>query len=422
MKKIVLSILLSLPFIGQAGGFQLNVQGVRAIGMGGAFTGIAYGPASLFFNPGGMTSVMGHQFNFGVNYVSPLVALQTDIYDNIRQTTGYATPFHFYYTGQVTDKLSVGLGINNQFGSSSSFDDDWQGKFIIQNVSLRTFMFQPTVAYKLHEKLSIGGGFVYTKGTFTTEKAIPLGSATIDYGKARLEGAGVGFGFNFGIHSNTIDTDKMKLSLGFDYRSGTKLDLPEGTATFTDIPVSLQGTFPASTGFSSQLKLPSVISFGLAYTYNLTEDFSAMFAYDYNYTAWSSYDSLNIDFVNENTPDSKNEKNWQNVGAHRFGLEFSYQQKYALRVGGYYDNTPILDGYVSPELPDADQFVFTMGAGVKVGDILEFDVSWIHQDSEREASLDAANFSAKYRRIADVISFSTTIKLGQGKKTKEPSI
>ena len=65
MKKIVLSLLLSLPLIGQAGGFQLNVQGVRAIGMGGAFTGIAYGPASLFFNPGGMTSVTGHQFNFG---------------------------------------------------------------------------------------------------------------------------------------------------------------------------------------------------------------------------------------------------------------------------------------------------------------------------------------------------------------------
>ena len=410
MKKIIFSALTLSAFSAFAGGFQLNLQGVRSIGMGGAYTGLAHGPAAAYFNPGGLTNIKGHQFSFGLNTVHPSVSLQTEAFDNIDQTSKMATPLHFYYGGQLTERLFVGFALNNQFGSSSSFEDDWQGKYIVQNIGLRTFMFQPTIAYKIHDKISIGIGAVYTNGSFSYEKAVPLTSNDALYGKARLEGEGASFSFNVGAFSELVKTDKITVGLGASYRSGIKLKLDEGTATFTDIPSSLMGTFPATTSFTGQLNLPSVTTAGVSFKYSLSEKNEITFVYDFAATAWSSYDTLAFDFANEATPDSKSVKNWQDVTSHKFGVEFKLNKLY-FRVGGYYDQSPILDGYVSPELPDASHMAPTCGFGIDLTEKIGFDLSYLSQKYSREASLDEAGFSAKYNRGVDVLSFSATIKL-----------
>ncbi len=410
MKKLTTVLLLSISTFGLAGGFQLNVQSVRAIGLGGAYAGFAKGAASVFFNPGAMPFTQGHSFNAGVSLVFPSVSLQTAESDNINQTSGMATPLHFYYSGTIGENLAVGLAVNNQFGSSSSFEDDWQGRFIVQNIGLRTFTFQPTAAYKISDYFSVGAGFMLTTGNFSFEKAIPVGSVDTDYGKASLSGSGIAYGYNVGIFSNPINNDDMNLTIGASYRSGQKINLENGSAEFTDIPVSLQGTFPSQTNFTGGLNLPSVITAGFAFTYNLNESHALTLVYDFNYTAWSSYDTLAFDFENADTPDSKTTKNWQNTTTHRFGIEYSLNDMLFVRAGGYYDMTPIPDGFVSPELPDADQFVPTFGIGIQPTENMSFDLSWIHQNTSRTADLTDAGWSASYNRIADVISLSASIK------------
>ena len=84
-----------------------------------------------------MSNLDHHNFTFGVNLVNGNVSIQTPEIANEDQTTGIATPIHFYYSGKVNEKLSLGFLVNNQFGSSSSFSDDWQGRYIIQNISLK---------------------------------------------------------------------------------------------------------------------------------------------------------------------------------------------------------------------------------------------------------------------------------------------
>jgi len=410
MKKLLSIIILAGSVSGFAGGFQLNVQSTRSLGMGGAYAGFGRGTESIFFNPGAMCNLKGHNFTLGGTLILPLVSLQTDAYDNINQTSPMGTPIHFYYGGQITDNLFLGLGINNQFGSSSSFEEDWQGRFIVQNISLKTFSYQPTIAYKIHDYISVGAGFVITTGKFAYEKAVPLTGTSTDEGKAALSGSGVTFGFNAGLFSTLIDNDKMKLTLGADYRSGQTINLENGVANFSDIPVSLQGTFPAETKFTGKLNLPSVITAGFAYEFKINEKNSITAVYDFNYTGWSSYDTLAFDFENADTPDSKTTKAWVNTPTHRFGIEYALNEMFYFRAGGYFDVTPIQDGFVSPELPDATQFVPTIGFGMQIGENFAFDLSWLHQDVTRTASLDDAGFTANYHRIADVISFSTTIK------------
>ena len=77
MKKIIVSVLVAMPLITFAGGFQLNLQGLKAVAMGGAFAGIASDASTVFFNPAGMSNLNGHNFTFGVNIVNPHVSIQT---------------------------------------------------------------------------------------------------------------------------------------------------------------------------------------------------------------------------------------------------------------------------------------------------------------------------------------------------------
>lgn len=426
MKKTILLAFAFSPMFAFAGGFQLNIQGLKAVAMGGAFTGIGSDATTVFFNPGAMTNLTGHNFTAGFHLVDPYVSLQTPETANIDQTSPKATPIHFYYTGELNDKMNFGFLVNNQFGSSSTFEDDWQGRYIIQNISLKTFMFQPTVSYKIHEKLGIGAGFVYTRGSFSTEKAVPVASPGASEGKAVLEGSGDGVGYNIGIFSQFLtlgdDSNQTKFAIGLDYRSAMPVDLGNGKAEFSDIPNSLKDKFPASTTFTSKLTLPSVFTAGLSVKH-ITTNWSLEFAYDMNLTGWSSYDTLAFNFDNEDTPDTKLAKDWENVMTHRLGLDFTYKNKYSVRAGLYIDNTPMKDGYVSPELPGMSQTAYTAGLGYRISDNFSIDLSYIRQNAEREASLDEANFSAKYKRIVNVFGLGLNLKFGgNAAKKSAPSI
>jgi long-chain fatty acid transport protein len=197
------------------------------------------------------------------------------------------------------------------------------------------------------------------------------------------------------------------------------VNLPEGQAYFYNIPSSLRYQFPEQTTFSGGLTLPDVISAGLRFTYHLNENLDITAVYDFNHTGWKSYDTLAFDFANPDTPDSKTVKNWMNTTTHRVGLDITFKERFSLRGGVYIDKTPIPDGYVSPELPDADQVGFAVGAGVKITEKIGFDVNFLRQNVEMEGSLESAGFSAKYRRLVNVVGFSLNVKLGGVEKLEE---
>ena len=109
---------------------------------------------------------------------------------------------------------------------------------------------------------------------------------------------------------------------------------------------------------------------------------------------------------------TKQEKDWQDVFTHRVGVDFTYKERCSVRAGLYYDNTPIKDGYVSPELPDVTHLGYTAGISYTINKTVSIDLSFLRQNAEREASLDAAGFTAKYRRKANVYSIGVNITLG----------
>ena len=140
-------------------------------------------------------------------------------------------------------------------------------------------------------------------------------------------------------------------------------------------------------------------------------------------TFWSSYDTLKFDFTNPETPDVIQPKNWKDAFVYRFGIEYSYYERYYIRAGMYLDNSPIPAGYVSPELPDNDHIGYTLGFGYSVNEQLQIDLSYLTSSILMRGSLDDAGFEALYNRKVRVLGLGICYRFDKWnlfkKKNKE---
>lgn len=366
-------LFIGLLFLAQefeAQGFQVNFQGQKQQGMGGAGNALPLDAASVFFNPGSVSFLKENSVNIGFTPTFANTLFEDANTTSIGRTNSpMGTPFSVYavYRKNEESKFFYGLGIYTPFGSTIQYEDAWTGRFALTKLQLKSIFIQPTVSYKLNDKIGIGAGFVYTIGNVNLQKDIPVQDADGTYGHAELDGKASGFGYNVGLFVQATE----KLNIGLSYRSKVNMEVAEGTATFT-VPSSLTANFPSGT-FSSALPLPQVATLGLAYKLNEKLEF----ALDVNYVGWKAYDTLAFDYA-QNTAsliDTKSARNYKNTLAFRLGANYALTEKFDARLGLAYGLTPVQNGYVTPETPDANRINYTVGLGYKIGDHFQLDAS-----------------------------------------------
>lgn len=385
--KRILGALLVAPSLAFAGGFQVALQGQRQIGMAHTGTALAYDASSIFFNPGSLVFTKTNNVTMGgsfirsrVKYLAPQEANAPSNYTAMTESP-IGTPFTFYGSyGKAESALKFGLGVYTPFGSSVKWADDWKGYSVLQELRLQSIFIQPTISYKIG-KVGIGVGFVYAIGSVDLRRGIGALATADGFSSARLKGNASGIGFNAGLHAQLSD----KLSLGASFRSQVDMKVKGGDATF-NVPASAitLGRFPAGgTSFDATLPLPGTASIGVGYKLNE----KLTLALDYSYVLWSAYKELKFDYdkpVNgQNSTASP--RNYQDASIIRIGLEYMATDKLALRGGYYFDQTPVKDGYMTPETPDANRNCFTVGMGYRVTDKFSVDASFLFiEGTERE--------------------------------------
>jgi len=346
-----------------AGGFQLNLQGVRQMAMGGSGVAIPWDVSSVFYNPGSLSRLGGLQVYGSLFLVSPHVRyLQTPTGGYFFDTqTHSATPFAVYAGGNIRkdSKWAAGIGIYTPFGNSLHWDENWTGRYMVQSVSLSSVFIQPTLSYAFNDAIAFGAGFVYAIGTVDITKALPVQDLQAQDGHAELSGKASGIGFNAGLHIKASE----KLQFGLSYRSAVNMKVKKGEAAFTT-PSSVASEFPA-TAFSSSLPLPAVLTGGAGIQISKAFRIQA----DLVYAFWGTYDSLRIDF-SENTQllkDISDPRSYKNTLALRIGGHYAFCDNWEVMLGGAYDPTPSLDHLVSPDVVDANRITLSCGAGFRLG-------------------------------------------------------
>ena len=76
------------------------------------------------------------------------------------------------------------------------------------------------------------------------------------------------------------------------------------------------------------------------------------------------------------------------------------KDKFALRLGLSYGITPVQDGYVTPETPDANRLGYTAGLGYQLGEHFELDASVLFVKVQREDTNLETGLSGKFTTIA----------------------
>lgn len=405
MKLLYIAFFILSPSLLIAQAFQVNLQGQVQQGMASAGTALMQDGSALFFNPGGASFVSGNSVQLSSSIAIPKGTFLESGTDEAAYTTSpVSTPFAAYGLFEVKDssRLKLGLAAYTPFGSTVEWEEGWNGRFALTRLQLLSIFVQPTVSYRLSDKIGLGAGFVWAYGKVNLQKDIPVQDANGEYGHAELAGSGQGFGFNVGFYLQASKFFRM----GLTYRSAVRMKLTKGEATFT-VPASLADKFPSGE-FSGSLPLPQVISLGLASSpiEKLT------LALDVNFIGWKIYDTLAFDYAQntESLVDTKSARSYENTFAFRLGAQYEVVPTLFVRAGIGYGITPVQDGYVTPETPDANRVNYTLGIGYGIGKHLVLDASFLYTQAVREDTNLETNLSGtfKTRVYAPGLSISYT--------------
>jgi long-chain fatty acid transport protein len=390
-----------------AGGFQINEHGAKAMGLGGAFTAIANDASAIYWNSAGMTQLSGTNFLLGSALIAPSSSFRgvSPAVDISRMKSQAFFPSHLFITHSFTESFSAGLGLTTPFGLGTHWSKGWIGRYLALETELKTFWVPITFAYSPVENLSIGAGFIYSFAdvliTRNNSQAPFAGDAYVE-----LEGSdNFAYGYTFSLMYKPI----KDFSIGASFRSEVEYEF-EGTATVTGAEQLQEiDAFPGG-DVTAKLTTPMNIVGGVAYQVIPQLRLSA----DFQWIAWSSYDSLNVDFVNPEYEDSKSNRSYKDTYIIRFGAQYDISDKVSLLGGVYFDKMPVDPDYVSPTLPDSDRLGLSIGADAKIFDQFGISGSYLFirakeltvTNSKEIYTVGDSPFNGTYNSSANLLSLS----------------
>ncbi len=360
MKKILI-VLAFLSFgSSYAGGYRVALQGQRMLGMAHAGLSVFKNAETAFFNPAGIAFLDKKlSVSFGVSGVMSHVKFQNEYYNWAYETDNpIGTPFYLNVAYQTSDNVSLGLAIYTPFGSSSVWND-WVGSDIVNDISMKVFYIQPSLTYKFSEMLSMSASLIMAYGEVSYNKNINRYLADEQGNKTnvQLESGMTGAA---GYALSMAFKPSKNVSFGINYRSKVIIDAKYGKAEFNNVPAFLSDKLK-TTAFSAELPMPAELGVGMS----VKPIDKLLLAFDYNYTYWSVYKELRINFKND-LPTSVSAKNYKNTSTMRFGAEYQVNDKIFVRAGYYYDESPLTKDHFSPETPSLDSNNYTFGLGYQM--------------------------------------------------------
>lgn len=386
-----------------AGGYQVTLAGIKNNGMGGVGVGLSLDQAAMFYNPGALAMVKERGVQLGANATFARQAFRAEngsVQRELQNNT--TTPVSLFAGfGPAEGKFRAGIAIYTPFGNKLQYADGWEGRFALTQIDLKAIYIQPTFSYAVTDKLSIGAGLTYLAlGSVNLQRDIPAQNADGQFASIELDGeAERKFGFNAGVFFKPSE----KLSVGISYRSKIDAQVKEGDVTYKNLSATATPGSQA-TKFAATLPLPATTSIGIGVmpTEKLT------IGLDVNFVEWSAYKNLTFDFnapVNGATT-STSKRFYEDALTFRIGGQYQVTDGLTVRAGGAYDNTPVKDGYVTPETPDSDRVTGTLGASYKFGEKFGVDLS-----------TQFVNLKKRTQTQADLLSNGTTDRVAGTYKT-----
>ncbi|TMH83201.1 MAG: hypothetical protein E6H45_13810, partial [Betaproteobacteria bacterium] len=222
---------------------------------------------------------------------------------------GLAAVPNAYFAMDLVPNLKFGVGVSVPFGLKTEYDSDWMGRFQAIKSEISTININPSISYRLDEKMSFGFGLSYQRidaeltnainyvaatfggvlaggGTLAQAQAaanaIPAGN---EEGTVVVKGSDTGLGYNAGAMFQLAPETR----LGVSYRSPIKYKVT-GTVTFSNqagLPPAVAAQL-ADGNVSLDIEMPGSASVALQHKL----DSSWTLLGDVTWTGWSKIKEL----------------------------------------------------------------------------------------------------------------------------------
>jgi len=416
---------------GNASGAAFALATQSVMGLGNAFAGAsdtAEDANTVWFNPAGLARLNFTQVEGAINVITPSVKFsnqnsQAALGQPLGGTGGDAGGTVFvpdmFGSMAINDEWHVGIGINAPFGLKTEYDNGWLGRYQALKSEIKTININPAVGWRATKDFWLGAGASYQqiKATLTNNSNYTAALAK-GYGQAAaaglipassipaLIGATSGldsfvsttgddysWGWNVGAMysiGGDANNDNGAARLGLAYRSKIKYNVAGNVGVTNPTPPTLTGALapfnPVVQGVSAALN--QTVLYNGSVGLDLTMPDMASFSYyqrlndqwdllgDVTWTGWSSIPELRI--VRTSGPATGAPtvlpQNWKNTWRFSAGVNYSPDEKWVLRAGVAFDQTPVNSTDMSPRLPDGDRTWLALGARYKYSREINFDV------------------------------------------------
>lgn len=384
-----------------AAGYSTNLTSTSGLGniYAGSVTGI-HDISDMFYNPAITSDLKHKEFIASVSYVDMKIDPDnvSGNFSSGTQATGTevknagvnkAVPA-LYLATPLNDKIAFGLSITSPFGLSTKYDKNWIGRYRAIESSITTFSINPSLSYKINEKLSVGAGVQAQHYEALLTKAVRTSGADA---LGKLHGTDWGYGYNFGVSYQPSD----QLKFGASYRS--KIDY-KITCVTQVADLGLYSDFHAKT------TTPESATIGASFKLNK----KTTLAYDGTWTRWSRLQSIVANAHQDARLNYKANFNWHDSFLHSLGANFTLNDKWLIRSGVAYEKDAVSDSGREPRVPTGDRVSLGFGFNYKIAESWAIDAAYVHQffktvtSSITDSTTTVNSFEARYKTKINVFS------------------
>ncbi len=363
-----------------AEGFRILDHGASATGQGAAFSAQADDPSALHYNPAGMTQLEGIQFSAGTLLIGGSIEFKSasggKVDGDLAGAIANPPPSTVFLTAHLPalglknlPNWTVGIGVTSPFALQVEYPDDSLIAPVTTRASLPLLDIKPTLAYKVNDYISVGGGLdIYTFASFLGEghaeikqNAAPGNPFGIPAGTGlEANGKDTALGFNASVLWTPLRNvgGKPLLNLGFVYRNGADLDL-DGEFLANGAKVANART---------TVELPDVYTWAIAGWPIRNAQHEWKIEVDVEYADWTDFKNLDLQLSNGAVIPQP--RNYGDAWIFMVGTEFKVLSPPVLpkwdvsfRTGYLRSETPVPSRDFNPSNPDADFNAFSAGVG-----------------------------------------------------------
>ncbi len=386
-----------------ASGWRIPEQSVNSTALSAAYVANAHGADAAYFNPANMSFEADKEnwlLEVDAMYIHltsiEFTHLTTAALNGDTKKEDFLLPL-FHLVSPEFSNMRFGLSFTVPGGLSKRWADPYQGA-TAGEFSLEVLELNPTLSYKLHDKVSIAGGVraVYSSGRVSNDVSaafIPATLPGVTSLSREMTGDSIDEGYNLALTVKPMDN----LSTSITWRSRVDLSLEADELTLRST-----GLIPALTdqlytgGATVTVPLPEVLTVAAAYTINNTT-----IEISWDRTFWSDYKQLDFDYdaaigqhsILQAVFDPPQARDYNDADAFRIGVTHKMlEDRLTLMAGFAIDETPVPDHTLGFELPDSDAKIYSVGCKYQINDQYELGLAYLYDDKEeRQLKLDDGN-------------------------------